>query len=147
MQERCKLSAVQVGKQRILSPQDGEDRQGANDQSAGGSGRESAGLGRPEDYQDKEVRAIAKRRSKHADLLKKGYAMVYNQCLQEVKDKLEATEDWERIQREQLLDEPIIKIKRICIGFNDHKQEIFNLVQALKTLSLYTQKGRETVEE
>ncbi len=96
---------------------------------------------------DEEVRAIAKRRSKLADLLKKGYVTVYDQCLQEVKDKLEAMDNWKRIQREQLLDELIMKIKRICIGFNDHKQEVFNLVQALKTLFLYTQTDRETMEE
>ncbi len=33
------------------------------------------------------------------------------------------------------------------MGFDDHKQEIFNLVQALKTLFLYTQADKETVEE
>jgi len=31
------------------------------------------------------------------------------------------------------------------VGFNDHKQEIFNLVQSLKTLFLYTQSDKETV--
>jgi hypothetical protein len=46
---------------------------------------------------DKEVWAIAKRRSKLANLLKKGYATVYDQCSQEVKDKLKATDNWERI--------------------------------------------------
>ncbi len=96
---------------------------------------------------DKEARAIAKRRSKLVDLLKKGYAMVYDQCLQEVKDKLKAMDDWERIQREQLLDELITKIERICVGYDSHKQEVFNLVQALKTLFLYMQTDRETVEE
>ncbi len=33
------------------------------------------------------------------------------------------------------------------MGFNDHKQEVFNLVQALKTLFLYAQNDRETVEQ
>ncbi len=46
-----------------------------------------------------------------------------------------------------MLDGLIQKIKRICVGFNDHKQEVFNLVQSLKTLFLYTQSERETVEE
>jgi hypothetical protein len=87
---------------------------------------------------DEEVQAIAKRKSKLADSLKKGYVTFYNQCLQKVKDKLKATNDWERIQQEQLLDELITKIERICVGFDDHKQEVFNLVQALKTLFLYT---------
>jgi hypothetical protein len=58
------------------------------------------------------------------DALKKGYAMVYNQCSQEVKDKLEATDDWKRIQQNQSLHELIQKVKQVCAGFNDHKQEV-----------------------
>ncbi len=64
-----------------------------------------------------------------------------------MKDKLEATDDWEVIQRDQLLHKLIGKIERICIGFDNHKQEMFNLVQALKTLFLYMQTDGETVEE
>ncbi len=78
-----------------------------------------------------EVKTIAKRRLKLQDSLKKGYATVYDQCSQEVCDKLEGTEDWERTQRNQSLHELIQKIERICVGFDDHKQEVFNLVQAL----------------
>ncbi len=37
------------------------------------------------------------------------------------------------------LHEFIHKIERICVGFDDHKQEVLNLVQALKMLFLYTQ--------
>ncbi len=33
------------------------------------------------------------------------------------------------------------------MGFDDHKQEVFNLVQVLKTLFLYSQKDKETVEQ
>jgi hypothetical protein len=33
------------------------------------------------------------------------------------------------------------------MGFDNHKQEIFNLVQVLKMLFLYTQTDTETVEE
>ena len=72
---------------------------------------------------------------------------MWDQCSMEVRDKLEASDDWECTQREQSLHELISKIKRICVGFDDHKQEIFNLVQALKTLFLYTQTNKETVEE
>jgi hypothetical protein len=89
-----------------------------------------------------EVKTIAKRRLKLADSLKKGYATVYNQCSQEVKDKLEGTGDWESTKRDQLLHDLINKIERICVGFDDHKQEVFNLVQALKTLFLYLQSNK-----
>ncbi len=94
-----------------------------------------------------EVKTLAKRRLKLAKSLKKGYATVYNQCSQEVKDKLEATGDWEVTQKDQLLYKLVSKIKRICVGFNNHKQEVFNLVQALKTLFLYLQSNKETVEQ
>ena len=93
------------------------------------------------------VKLIAKRRQKLKESLKKGYAMVYNQCLQEVQDKLKATKDWDVMQSEQLLHKLIRRIKRICVGFDDHKQSVFNLVQSLRTLFLYSQSGKETVEE
>ncbi len=72
---------------------------------------------------------------------------MYDQCSQEVRDKLEATDDWERTQRNQSLHKLIQKIERICIGFDDHKQEVFNLVQALKMLFLFTQGEKDTVDE
>jgi hypothetical protein len=94
-----------------------------------------------------EVKAIAKRRLKLKDSLKKGYATVYDQCLQEVQDKLESTDDWERTQKEQSLHELIQKIERVCVGFDNHKQEVFNLVQVLKLLFLYAQGEKDTMEE
>ncbi len=51
------------------------------------------------------------------------------------------------MQATQALDELIKRIKKICVGFDDHKQSVFNLVQSLKTLFLYTQSEKETVEE
>ena len=45
-----------------------------------------------------EVKMIAKRRLKLAESLKKVYATVYDQCSQEVKDKLEGTDDWGTMQ-------------------------------------------------
>ena len=93
------------------------------------------------------VKSVAKRRQKLEDSLKKGYATVYDQCSQDVRDKLKATKDWERVQAEQSLDELIKRIERICVGFDDHKQSVFNLVQSLKALFLYSQSERETVEE
>ncbi len=56
-----------------------------------------------------------------------------------VKEKLENTENWEAIQREHCLHSLIQKIKRICVGLDNHKQDVFNLVQALKALFLYKQ--------
>ncbi len=94
-----------------------------------------------------KVKTIAKRRLKLQDSLKKGYATVYDQCSQEVHNKLKATDNWERTQKNQSLHELIQKIERICVGFNNHKQEVFNLVQALKTLFLFTQGEKDTVDK
>ena len=71
--------------------------------------------------------------------MKKGYTTVYNQCSQEVHNKLKATKYWENVQLDQSLHEPIKRIEKICIGFDDRKQSAFNLVQSLKTLFLYIQ--------
>jgi hypothetical protein len=71
---------------------------------------------------------------------------VYDQCLQEVRDKLESMDNWERMQKEQSLHKLIQKIEQVCVGFDNHTQEFSNLVHALKTLFLYTQGEKATVE-
>jgi hypothetical protein len=96
---------------------------------------------------NKEVKMVAKWRLKLTKSLKKGYATVYDQCLDMVKEKLETTDNREKTQHNQSLHNLINKIERICVGFNDHKQEVFNLVQALKTLFLYTQSKKKTMEK
>jgi hypothetical protein len=96
---------------------------------------------------NEEIKSMAKRRQKLGESLMKGFATVYKQCSREVKEKLENTKNWEAIQREQCLHSLIQKIKRICVGFNNHKQDVFNLVQVLKVLFLYTQLEKESVEE
>jgi hypothetical protein len=73
--------------------------------------------------QAEEIKAIAKRQLKLVDTLMRGCATVYAQCSQEVHDKLKATDNWYKTQREQSLDKLIQKIKCICFGFGDHKQE------------------------
>jgi hypothetical protein len=40
-----------------------------------------------------EIKTVAKRHLKLEDALRKGYATVYDQCSQDVKDKLEATDN------------------------------------------------------
>jgi hypothetical protein len=60
---------------------------------------------------------------------------------------LEVSNEWDKVQREQLLHNLINKTERICVGFDDHKQKVFSLVHALKTLFLYTQTEKESVEE
>ena len=73
--------------------------------------------------------------------------MVYAQCLQGVRDKLKASKDWETVEQEQSLHDLISQVERTCVEFNDHKQDVFNLVQALKTLFLYTQGDKKSMQE
>ena len=96
---------------------------------------------------EEAVRAITKRKAKLDNALKKGFDTVYDQCSLEMRDKLEASDEWDKVQRMQSLHDLISKIKRICVGFDDYKQKVFNLVQALKTLFLYTQTEKEIVDE
>ena len=72
---------------------------------------------------------------------------MYYQCSQEVRDKFESSDGWETVLTDQSLHELILKIERICVGFDDHKQEVYNLVQVMKTLFLYTQTEKESVED
>ncbi len=97
--------------------------------------------------QAEEVQLVAKRQQKLEEALKKGFATVYDQCLQEVQDKLESSDNWETTQRQQSIHELIKNIEQICVGFDNHKQEVFNLVESLKMLFLYTQGEKEMVEE
>ena len=53
----------------------------------------------------KDVEMIAKRQQKLQESLKKGYATVYGQCSQEVRDKLKLTENWEVTQKKQSLQQ------------------------------------------
>ncbi len=96
---------------------------------------------------NKEIKSVEKRQQKLGESLMKGLATVYEQCSREVKEKQENTKNWEAIQREQCLHSLIQKIECICVGFGGHKQDVFNLVQALKALFLYTQLEKELVEE
>jgi len=58
-----------------------------------------------------------------------------------VRDKLKASKDWATIEQEQSLHNLITQVEKICVGFDDHKQDVFNLVQALKMLFLYARQG------
>lgn len=69
-----------------------------------------------------QVRAIAKIRYKLGASIKRAFTTLYDQCSEQVKTKLEATAGWEATRNDQVLHELISKIKRICVGFDNHKQ-------------------------
>ena len=59
---------------------------------------------------EEAVRAVAKRRITLNQDLKKGFSVVYNQCYQEERDKLESSDGWETVQTDQSLHQLILKI-------------------------------------
>ena len=81
-----------------------------------------------EAIRNEDVKSVAKRRQKLKESLLKGYATVYAQCSQGVRDKLKASKDWETVEQDQSLHDLISQVERICVGFNNHKQDVFNLV-------------------
>ncbi len=94
-----------------------------------------------------DVKTITKRRQKLQESLKKGYVTVYGQCSQPVRNKLKLAENWEVMQKEQSLYDLFSEVEKICVGFDNHKQEVYNLVQALRALFLYTQNKKDMVKE
>jgi hypothetical protein len=58
-----------------------------------------------------EDKSVAKRQQKLEELLKKGFATVYKQCVQDVKKKLESTKTWEGTLNNQSPLELIQKIE------------------------------------
>jgi hypothetical protein len=48
-----------------------------------------------------EIKSVAKRRQKLEEALKKGFATVYDQCSQEMRDKLDSSDNLEIMQRQQ----------------------------------------------
>jgi len=124
---------MDVGKRGISRSGDGEDGETANHRATPTVDPNDSDADDQRIIRAEEVKTIAKRRLKLSESLKKGYATVYDQCSREVRDKLKGTDDWESIQKDQLLHELINKIERICVGFDDHKRS-----SAEDTVSLLT---------
>ena len=94
-----------------------------------------------------EVRAVSKRRSRLDSSIKVGFATLYDQCSEQIKTKLESSVSWESTQSGQLLHKLVANIERICVGFDNHKQEVYRLIQTRKSLMLYTQAESESTDE
>ena len=81
--------------------------------------------------------AIGKRVVKLQGDVKKGFAIVYDQCSEAVKSRLETTENWETIEDDQSLHLLIKAIQKICVGHDDTNQDMYNVVQACKNMFLF----------
>ena len=94
-----------------------------------------------------EVQGVGKLRSKLKGARKSAFSILYDQCSQEVKDKLRSGQGWDDVEREQTTHELITRIRRIVTGFEEHKQGTYNLVQSMRRLFLHIQGENESVAD
>ena len=78
---------------------------------------------------------------------KTAFSIVYDQCSQEIKDKLQFEQGWEVVERDQSTHQLFGRIERIATGFEEHKQETYNLVQSMRRLYLHMQGENESVAD
>jgi len=93
------------------------------------------------------VQYISKREAKLDEALKRGFAVVYDQCSEAVKSRLETTEKWTTIECDQSLHELINAIQKICVGHYDTNQDMYNVVQACKNMFLFKQDDGVSAED
>jgi hypothetical protein len=67
------------------------------------------------------------------------YSILYDQCSEEVKDKIKAAANFEEIDRQKQVHRLIQVIQRVCMGFEDHRQGVYGMVQAMQKLFLHMQ--------
>ena len=93
------------------------------------------------------VKGVGKMRQKVKGARKTAFSIVYDQCSQQIKDKLQSEQGWEAVERGQTTHELIGRIERVATGFEEHKQETYNLVQSMRRLYLHMQGENESVAD
>ena len=94
-----------------------------------------------------EVQGVGKLRSKLKGARKSAFSILYDQCSQEVKDKLRSGQGWDVVECEQTTYNLITRIRKIVTGFEEHKQGSYNLVQSMRRLFLHIQGESESVAD
>jgi len=82
---------------------------------------------------------IGKRIAKLDNNMKKGFAILYDQCSDAVKTRLETVDGWDRIDCDQSVYDLVKAIQKICVGHDDTNQDMYNVVQACKNMFLFRQ--------
>jgi hypothetical protein len=77
---------------------------------------------------NQEVKVVRQERVQLRKDSRRAFAVIYKQCSPKVRDKLKTSNGWAAIETDQSLHELIAKVERICVGFDNHKQEVHNLV-------------------
>ena len=94
-----------------------------------------------------EVQGVGKLRMKLRGAQKSVFSILYDQCSEEVKNKLQAEQGWDDVERDQSTHLLITRIRRICTGFEEHKQGTYNLVQSMRRLFLHVQGNNDSVSD
>ena len=79
---------------------------------------------------------IRKRIAKLNNDIKKGFAILYDQCSKAVKIRLETVDEWDRIDCDQSVHDLVKAIQKICVSHDDTNQDMYNVVQACKNMFL-----------
>ena len=88
-----------------------------------------------------QVKMVAKRRSSLEEGLKRQYAVLTGQCSPAVIGRLKGEAGWEQVDQDKNPVVLVQRIRRVCCGFDAHKQPVYSLVQAIKMLTTHIQKG------
>ena len=98
-------------------------------------------------FRNAQIVAMGKRSFNLEEALNKGFAIVYDQCSEGVKSKLEASANWGQIEADQSLHDLINAIEKICVGHDDTNQDMYNAVQACKNIFLFRQEDGPSTED
>lgn len=88
-----------------------------------------------------EVKMIAKRRQNLREGLMRTFALLWEQCSPSVQGKLKGEEGWAQVDANK---DPVVlvqRMKRVCCGFEAHRQPVHALVQSMKVLTTFIQHG------
>ena len=94
-----------------------------------------------------QIAAIGKRTIKLDGDLNKGFGIIYNQCSEAVKSRLEASANWDQIDCNQSLHDLTNAIQKICVGHEDTNQDMYNVVQACKNMFLFRQEDGTSTKD
>ena len=97
-------------------------------------------------YQE-EIRMVAKRRGNLRDGMHWAYALLKGQCPPSTWGKIAGEEGFEKIDAAKDPIELKRRIKRVCCGFQAHKQRTYALAQAIVLLATSVQEFNESPED
>ena len=94
-----------------------------------------------------ELKLIPSRRLNLQQQMEQAYAIVWDQCTQTMKSKLEQLKAYENINASKDPNDLLAEIKNIVCGREAHKPPVFSMVQLMKMLVCFTQEWEMSNED